>query len=103
MTAPIDQGLEDAANKYVTETKGDDCLCQRTQPGTKYGEHLYIWCGCSIAEGFVAGARFERERISKSGDVLLAKEEYEAVEYALGGCLGASDIINASKKRMVAK
>jgi len=45
--------------KEFTKSKDDDCLCQRTQPGTRYGEHIYIFCGCSLHEAFIAGAESE--------------------------------------------
>ena len=45
--------------KEFTKSKDDDCLCQRTQPGTRYGEHIYIFCGCNIHEAFLTGAESE--------------------------------------------
>jgi hypothetical protein len=42
------------ANKY-TKVVGDDCLCQRTSPGTPVGEHIYCFCGCNVAEAYQAG------------------------------------------------
>lgn len=47
--------LSERANQYA-RAKGDDCLCQRTQPGTPVGEHIYVFCGCDLAEAYIAGA-----------------------------------------------
>jgi hypothetical protein len=42
------------ADKYC-QSVDDDCLCQRTQPGTPVGEHIYCFCGCHIHKAFKAG------------------------------------------------
>lgn len=46
--------LTDLANEYA-KSVGEDCLCERTQPGTPVGEHIYISCGCDIAKAYMAG------------------------------------------------
>jgi len=60
---------QEAANKHA-ESIGDDCLCPRTQPGTKWGEHIYIFCGCQISESFLAGIAFERAKAKKLVEAL---------------------------------
>jgi len=40
---------------------GDDCLCQRTVPGTPFGEHIYMFCGCSLYDAYRAGFQKAKE------------------------------------------
>lgn len=51
----IRERVEEEAEKYAKE-KGDDCLCQRTAPGTPFGEHIWIFCGCDVFKAHLAGA-----------------------------------------------
>lgn len=49
--------MNQLADKYILEQDFDeDCLSERTQPGTKYGECTYhSLCGCFVHETFKAG------------------------------------------------
>ncbi len=51
---------EKLSNQFAIE-KGNDCLCQRTSPGTHYEEHIYCFCGCTLGEAYVAGFLKARE------------------------------------------
>ena len=56
--------LEEAANEYAKKM-GDDCLCQRTRPGTPVGEHPDFFCGCYVYGGFVNGAKWAFEQAAR--------------------------------------
>lgn len=59
--------LEKLAKKYC-QSVDDDCLCQRTQPGTKFGEHIYCFCGCGISKAYEAGFEKARQMATKLAD-----------------------------------
>ena len=50
---------EKAARGYCRE-KGDDCLTDRTQPGTPVGECIYIFCGCDLYDAVIFGIAHAR-------------------------------------------
>lgn len=51
----------DKKSKAYCDSVGDDCLCERTQPGTPVGECIYIFCGCNIDEAYQAGYKAAQE------------------------------------------
>lgn len=55
-----------AAEEYC-KSVNDDCLCQRTNPGTPVGEHIYCFCGCSIYEAYLAGWNARDKNLLEGG------------------------------------
>lgn len=88
---------ERLASEYAKEA-GDDCLCQRTQPGTPVGEHIYCFCGCNVYEGFLAGYaaaekraewKSEHDNLSKFAEDL--RKERDALVSQLANCIKSHD------------
>ena len=52
--------IQALATKY-SKSVGDDCLCQRTNPGTPVGEHIFIFCGCDVSDAYKAGFKKAKE------------------------------------------
>lgn len=53
----LNKKRDELADKYILAQNWDeDCLTERTQPGTPVGEHIDQYaCGCFIHETFQAG------------------------------------------------
>lgn len=70
--------IEEMADIYAHK-QGDDCLCQRTQPGTTFGEHIFCFCGCDVHASFLAGAKAQQEF-----DAGVMEKMAEALVYVIG-------------------
>lgn len=68
--------------------KDGDCLSQLTQPGTKYGEHIYVFCECAVIEGFQQGAQFARTILTEehAKDVAELESIVSELEGAIKKC-----------------
>lgn len=71
MTHPTREQL---AREYA-KSVGDDCLNQRTSPGTPVGECTYIFCGCHVNDAFLAGAQYQDliSREAEGAEILALK------------------------------
>ena len=71
--------LERLAEDYCYQ-KGDDCLCQRTAPGTPFGEHIYTFCGCNLYDAYKAGFRKAKELLIKREQEVLPSVRWLEIE-----------------------
>ena len=62
---------DELAEKYA-KSAGDDCLCQRTNPGTPVGEHIFCFCGCDISDAFLAGYDAREAEVKRLREALEA-------------------------------
>ena len=61
---------DELAAQYARD-KGDDCLCQRTNPGTPVGEHIHCFCGCDLHEAHQAGFNFGAAEVMAMAEKLV--------------------------------
>lgn len=74
--------MNQLADKYILEQDFDeDCLSERTQPGTKYGECTYhSLCGCFVHETYKEGF----DAASAEYEKIIAELEGALIFYANG-------------------
>jgi len=80
MTKKLPKAIEVFIQKKLRDM-GDDCVCQRTSPGTPVGEHIHCFCGCQLDE--IARAMAEHLLSMPVVDFFAAMKDFASV--GLGG------------------
>ncbi len=89
--------IRDEAARRCDAREDGDCLSQLTQPGTKYGEHIHVFCECDVINGFQQGADFAKshfEQKLEASEKRVAELEAKLSRFKVwgsDGCRGQND------------